>query len=61
MPISWYQRIEQREMTEGYRGYMKFDIALVSWVKVVLDHLKLSNFLSLYPVVPKTKIICFLF
>ena len=40
---------------------MEFDIAFVSWVKVLLDLLKLGNFLSLYPVAPKTKIICFLF
>ena len=60
-PISLYQRIEQREMIDGYRGYMKFDIAFLSWVKVLLDPLKVSNFLSLYPVIPKTKIICFLF
>ena len=59
VPISWYQRIERREIIEGYRGYMEFDIAFVSWVKVLLDLLKLSNFLSLCPVVPKTKIICF--
>ena len=61
VPISWYQRIEQREITEGYRGYMEFDIAFVSWVKVLLDLLKLSNFLSLDPVFPKTKIIYFWF
>ena len=59
--INWYQRIKQREITKGYRGYMEFDIAFVSWVKVLLDLLKLSNFFSLYPVVPKMKIICFLF
>ena len=35
---------------------MKFDIGFVSWVKVLLDLLKLSN-----PVVPKTKLIFFLF
>ena len=40
---------------------MKFDIGFVSWVKVLLDLLKLSNFLSVYPVVPKTKLIFFLF
>ena len=61
MPISWYQNIEQREITEGYRGYMEFDIAFVSWVKVLLDLLKLSNFVSLDPVFPKTKSICFWF
>ena len=61
VPISWYQRIEQREITEGYRGYMEFDIAFVSWVKVLLDLLKLSNFLSLDPVFPKRKSICFWF
>ena len=61
VPLSWYQRIEQREITEGYRGYMEFDIAFVSWVKVLLDLLKLSNFVSLDPVFPKTKSICFWF
>ena len=61
MPLSWYQRIEQREITEGYRGYMEFDIAFVSWVKGLLDLLKLSDLLSFYPVAPKAKIICFLF
>ena len=55
MPISWYQRIEQREITEGYRRYMEFDIAFESWVKVLPDLLKLSNFLSLDPVFSKTK------
>ena len=40
---------------------MKFDIGFVSWVKVLVDLLKLSNFLSVYPVVPKTKLIFFLF
>ena len=59
--INWYQRIKQKEITEGYRGYMEFDIAFVSWVKVLLDLSKLSNFFSLYSVVPKSKIICFLF
>ena len=59
MPISWYQRIERREIIEGYRGYMEFDIAFVSWVKVLLELLNLSNFLSLDPVRPKTKTICF--
>ena len=43
------------------RRYMQFDIASVSWGKVFLDLLKLSNFLSLYLLTPKTKIICFLF
>ena len=61
MPTSWYQRIEQREITEDYRGYMECDIAFESWVKVLPDLLKLSNFLSLDPVFSKTKIISFLF
>ena len=61
MPISWYQNIEQREITEGYRGYMEFDIAFVSWVKVLLDLLKLSNLHCLDPVFPKTKVIYFWF
>ena len=56
---SWYKRIERRDITEGYRGYMEFDITLLSWVKVLLDLLNLSNFLSLDPVPPKIKIICF--
>ena len=55
MPISWYQRIEQREITEGYRGYMEFDIAFVSWVKVLLDLLKVSKLLSFDPVFSMTK------
>ena len=59
MPLSWYQRIEQREITEGYRGYMEFDIAFVSWVKDLLDLLKLGNFPSLDSVPKKAKIICF--
>ena len=59
MPINWYQSIERREITEGYRGYMEFDIAFVSWVKVLLELLKLSNFVSLNPVFPKAKIISF--
>ena len=33
----------------------------MSWVKVLLDLLKLSDFLSLNPLFPKRKIICFLF
>ena len=61
VPLNWYQRIEQREITKGYRGYMEFDIAFVSCVKDFRDLLKLGNFLSLDPVAPKTKIICFLF
>ena len=61
MPLNWYQRIEQREITKGYIGYMEFDIAFVSCVKDLLDLLKLGNFLSLYPVATKMKIICFLF
>ena len=61
MPLNWYQGIEQREIAKGYRGYMEFEIAFVSCVKDLLDLLKLGNFLSLYPVAPKTKIICFLF
>ena len=40
---------------------MEFDIAFVSCVKDLRDLLKLGNFLSLYAVAPKTKIICFLF
>ena len=40
---------------------MELDIAFVSWVKGLLDLLKLRNFVSLYPVARKTKIICFLF
>ena len=42
-------------MTQCYRRYMKFDIAFVSWVKILLDLLKLSNFLSLDPVFPTRK------
>ena len=61
VPRNWYQRIEQREITEGYRGYMEFDIPFVSWVNVLLDLLKLINFLSPDLVFPKTKIIYFLF
>ena len=48
LPIRWYHRIDQRGITEGYRGYMEFHIAFVSWVWVLLDFLKLSNFFSLY-------------
>ena len=59
MPINWYKRTERREVTEGYIGYMQFDIAFVSWVKVLLDLLKLSNFLSLDPVPPKIKLFVF--
>ena len=40
---------------------MELDIAFVSWVKGLLDLLKLINFVSLYPVAPNTKIICYLF
>ena len=61
MQINWYQRIKQREITMGYRGYMGFDIAFASWVKVLLDLLKLSNFPSLDPVPKKAEIICFSF
>ena len=61
MPISWYQNIEQREITEGYRGDMEFDIAFEPWAKVLPDLLKWSNFLSHDPVFSKTKIICFWF
>ena len=54
-PISCYQKIEQREITKGYRGYMEFDIAFVSWVKVLLDLLKVSKLLSFDPVFSMTK------
>ena len=60
-PKSWFQRIERREITEGYRGYMQFDMPLVSLENVLLDLFNLSNFLSLDPVRPKTNIICFWF
>ena len=60
-PTSWYGTDERREITEGYRGYMPFDIAFLSWVKVLLDLLSLSNFLSQEPVLKKMKFICFLF
>ena len=40
---------------------MEFDIAFVSWVKVLLDLLNLSNFLLMDPVRAKIKIICFRF
>ena len=40
---------------------MQLDIAFVTSVKVVLDLLKLRNFLSLDPVSPNIKIVCFLF
>ena len=55
MPISLYQRIEGREIIEGYRGYMEFDIAFVSWIKVLLDLLKVSKLLSFDPVFSMTK------
>ena len=57
VPISWYQMTEQREIIEGYRGYIWNLIAFVSWVKALLELLNLSNFLSL----DKIKIICFWF
>ena len=59
VPITWYQRIERREIIEDYRGFMEFDIAFVSWVKALLQILNLSNFLSLDLVPAKIKIICF--
>ena len=59
VPINWYQRIEWREINDGYRGFREFYIAFVSWVKVLLDFSKLGNFLSLHPVVPKTKIVVY--
>ena len=34
VPISSFQRIERREITKSYRGYIEVDIAFVSWVKV---------------------------
>ena len=52
MPISWYERIERRDITEGYRGYMKCDIPFLSWGKVLLDFLNLTNSRSLDPVPP---------
>ena len=72
LPIHWHPRVLlganklvsehwTKRITEGYRGYMEFDIAFVSWVKVLLDLFKLSKFLSLDPVFPKKKIIYFWF
>ena len=40
---------------------MQFDIAFVPWVKVLLGHLNLSNFLFLDPVPRKVKINSFWF
>ena len=40
---------------------MEFDITFVSPVKVLLDLLKLSDIVSLDPVFPKRKVICFSF
>ena len=59
VPVNWHQRIEQRKIIEGYRGYKEFDIAFVSWVKALLELLNLSDFLSQDLVPPKIKIICF--
>ena len=52
----WTKR-DHRELQRIYG----IDIAFESWVKVLPDLLKLSNFLSLDPVFSKTKIISFLF
>ena len=57
----WTYRNYRRQITEGYRGCMGFDIAFVSRVNILLEVLKLSNFLCLDPVFPKTKIVCFWF
>ena len=72
LQIQWYQRVPlgaNKLLSKGWmktdhslnRSYMSFDIAFVSWGKAFLDLLKLSNFLSLYPLTPRTKIICFWF
>ena len=64
VPLGANKLVSKRWMKTDHslnRRYMLFDIASVSWGKVFLDLLKLSNFLSLYPLTPKTKIICFLF
>ena len=61
VPISWYQRIEQREITEGYTGCMQFDTAFLSWLKVLLHLTNLSNILSLDHVTPRITIVCFWF
>ena len=61
VPISWYRRDEWKEIAGGYRRYFQFPIAFASWVNVLLDVLKLSNFLSFDPVPENTIIICLWF
>ena len=61
VPISWYQRIEQREITEGYTRCMQFDTTFLSWLKVLLHLTNLSNILSLDHVTPRITIVCFWF
>ena len=55
-----YKRVEWKQMTEWYKRYM-FEMSFVSWVKVFIDFLKLSNFLSLDTVSPMRKSICISF
>ena len=61
VPISWYRRDEWKEITGRYGRYLEFDTAFVSWVKVLLDVFKLTNFLSFGPVPKNTIIICLWF
>ena len=59
--ISRYQIDELKQITQCCRRYMQFDIAFVSTVKFLVELLKLSNFLSLYPPPSRTKTIFFWF
>ena len=61
VPISWYRRDEWKEITGRYSRYLEFDTAFVSWVKVLLDVFKLTNFLSFGPVPKSTITICLWF
>ena len=44
VPISWYQMTEQREIIEGYRGYIWNLIAFVSWVKIEFEEKFFGDF-----------------
>ena len=57
LTISSYQWVPWKQIREFYTRHLSFDAAFVSWAEILLDHLNLSNFISLDPVPPKTTII----
>ena len=59
VPLGANKLVSKGWMKGDHRLNRRFDIAFVSWVKVLLELLKLGNFLCLYTVPPRTNIIWF--